>query len=320
MTLMLTRRGALGAGFGLLAATMASRATAAAQGFFASRQQPLGVQLYTLGDMWRTDLEGTLARLAKIGYRTIEIPGLQAGAAARMRAAADKFGLSVTSVHALAQPQGGSSDMTLETAPGQLAAEMHALGARDLVMPMPLTPSNFKPAPGENVGAAWVRSFGEAGADHWKRQAEFLNARGKDLAREGVHLNYHNHNLEFAPVADGMTGWDVLVANTDPKLVSFEVDIGWVSAAGIEPVAFLQRHAGRVRQVHVKDVLPTTPANFKFRMESTEVGSGRIDWKTVLPAAYAVGVRQFYVEQEPPFKMDRFDAVAQSFAYLMKEI
>lgn len=319
MTLMLTRRGALGAGLGLLATTVTSR-TFAAQGLFASRQLPLGLQLYTLGDAWRTDLEATLARVAAIGYRTIEIPGLQLGSAARLRAAADKFGLSVTSVHALAFKP-GSGEMTLETAPAQIAAELHALGARDLVMPMPLTPSTFKPpAPGESVGAAWVRSFSEAGADHWKRQADLLNARGKDLAREGVHMNYHNHNLEFTPVAEGMTGWDVLVANTDPKLVSFEVDIGWVSAAGLEPVSFLQRHAGRVRQVHVKDVLPTTQPNFKFSMESTEIGSGRIDWKAVLPAAYAAGVRQFYVEQEPPFKMDRFDAVAKSFAYLMKEV
>lgn len=319
MTAMLTRRGAMGAALGLLAPTMISNTFAAAAGFFASRSQPLGLQLYTLGDAWRTDLEGTLARVAAIGYRTVEIPGLQPGTAGAIRAAADKAGLLVTSVHAAARSPGGT-DLTLEADPARLAAELRALGASDLVMPMPLTPSTFKPAQGENAAAAWVRSFAEAGADHWKRQADMLNARGRSLTREGVHLNYHNHNLEFAPLADGATGWDVLVANTDPKLVSFEVDIGWVSAAGIDPVSFLQRHAGRVRQVHVKDVLPTTQANFKFSMESTEVGDGRIDWKAVLPAAYAAGVRQFYVEQEPPFRMDRFEAVAKSFAYLTKEV
>ena len=112
------------------------------------------------------------------------------------------------------------------------------------------------------------------------------------------------------------TGWDILASRTDPALVFFEVDTGWVSAAGLDPAPFLRRHRGRVRWLHVKDVRPTTQANFALAMDPTEVGSGRIDWKRVLPAAAAAGVRHFYVEQEPPFTIPRIDAAAKSYGFL----
>ena len=153
------------------------------------------------------------------------------------------------------------------------------------------------------------------GVDHWKRTATLLNERGEALQREGLSLSYHNHDLEFLTVS-GTRGWDILMADTDPKLVSFEVDIGWVVAGGLDPVAFVEGLAGRVRQLHVKDLnVPSEPRDV-LKMDSTEVGSGIVDWRKVLAAAYRAGARQFYVEQEPPFKLDRFDAVAKSYAYL----
>jgi sugar phosphate isomerase/epimerase len=121
--------------------------------------------------------------------------------------------------------------------------------------------------------------------------------------------------VEFVDAGKG-TGWDVLQAETDPTMVHFEVDLGWVSAAGLDPVEFLHRTKGRVRWIHVKDLKASTAANTALQMDPTEVGSGRMDWKSILPAAKAAGVQHFYVEQEPPFTMPRIDAAAKSFAYL----
>jgi sugar phosphate isomerase/epimerase len=312
----LNRRTSIISGLGLLTTAMIQDALAA-KGFFADRGLPLGLQLYVLGDAPKADLEGTLKRVAKIGYRTVELPGHRLGSAATVRAAADNAGLSLACVHLAAQSIGENMSLTLE--PAEIANELRALGVSDVVVPFPLFPA-YKPEPGENAAQGWLRALASAGTDHWKRTAGFLNAKGEALRREGLNLGYHNHNFEFAPVAGTSTGWDILVAETDPRLVSFEVDIGWVAAAGIEPVSFLTRHAGRLRQMHIKDIQPSTKPNFKGSMDTTEVGSGSLDWKSILPAAYRAGVRQFYVEQEPPYKMDRFESAAKSYAYLTGEV
>jgi sugar phosphate isomerase/epimerase len=312
----MTRRASLKASLALLASTMTAT-TFARQGFFAERGLPIGLQLYTLGDAPRTDLEGTLKRVAAIGYKTVELPGLRLGDAARVKAAADKAGLSIGSVHLQSQPRG--EDMSLALEPSKLTAELRTLGATEVVLPVPLFPT-VKPEPGEDLWQAVTRAFASSGADSWKRTAAFLNKHGEWLLREGIHLSYHNHNFEFAPVRTGVSGWDILVAETDPKLVSFEVDAGWVAAGGIDPVAFLKRHAGRVRLMHVKDILPSTKPNFRGSMDSTEVGGGTIAWKELLPVAHDAGVRHFYVEQEPPFLIDRFEAVARSYAFLTNRV
>jgi sugar phosphate isomerase/epimerase len=283
------------------------------KGFFAMNKLPIGLQLYTLGDAVNKDLEGTLARVSAIGYRTVELAGLKSGETTRIRAAADKAGLAITSVHVGAGPASAQGPLTVQVDPAQLSAELQVLGCRDVVVPFPVLPS-VTPAAGEDMLTSLRRAF-RSGTDHWKRTAALLNERGEALRRQGLSLSYHNHDLEFLQVS-GTRGWDILMADTDPKLVSFEVDIGWVVAGGLDPVAFVEGLAGRVRQLHVKDL--NTPAEPRdvLKMDSTEVGSGIVDWRKVLPAAYRAGARQFYVEQEPPFKLDRFDAVAKSYAYL----
>jgi sugar phosphate isomerase/epimerase len=192
---------------------------------------------------------------------------------------------------------------------------MHLLGIKDVTLPMIALPEGAAPAQGESFPAFFARVIGGMGKDVWQRTAAFLNERAALLAKEGLSLSYHNHNIEFAPVA-GTTGWDILFAETDPKRVAFEMDAGWVAAAGQDPIALLKRHAGRIRQMHVKDIRATTKTNFALQQDPTEVGSGKLPWAQMLPVAYESGVRQFYVEQEPPYTMDRFDAIAKSFRHL----
>ena len=151
--------------------------------------------------------------------------------------------------------------------------------------------------------------------DDWQRTADLLNDRGRKLRAEGLRLGYHNHNPEFAPLGN-TNGMELLLSGTSADEVSFEMDVGWVAAAGVDPVALLKRHGRRFQLMHVKDIKPSTKSNFALQQDPTEVGAGKLPWPSLLPAAFNAGVRKFYVEQEPPFTMDRFDAIGKSLAFL----
>lgn len=310
-------RTALGAAaLGMPALGAAVRATAAGSpGFFAAHDLPVGMQLYTVGPNAQADLDGTLQRIAGIGYRIVELAGLHGHTPAALRAAADRAGLKFTGIHLPAVGSNGAPGLADD--PGKLAAILHTLGVAEATMPVMMMPPNAKPAPGENGGAFFIRAGTEMTAGDWKRNADFLNERGRLLRREGIRIGYHNHNFEFRPLGE-TNGWEILVRNTDPAAVDFEVDVGWVAAAGIDPVKVLRDMKGRALQMHVKDVQASTQPNFALRMDPTEVGSGKLRWNEILPAAWEAGVRRYYVEQEPPFARDRFEALAISHAFLTK--
>jgi len=114
------------------------------------------------------------------------------------------------------------------------------------------------------------------------------------------------------------TAYELLLENTDPDAVWFEMDVGWVAAAGVDPIRVLRAHRQRFRLMHVKDIEASTTPNFAFKMAPADVGSGSLDWKTILPAGYDVGVRYYYVEQEPPFAGPRMDAARADYNYLAR--
>jgi len=306
----LSRRSAIGLGL----AAAAGGALGAAAPFFRRTGLPLGLQLYTLGGDLRSDLDGELGRVAAIGYRTVEMAGYLGRTAKELRAAFDKAGLTCPSSHVQARP--GGPDPSLQDL-DRLIPDCHTIGIRHVVMPSFPMPEHVdaKARPGEDRRATLTRVAQQITADDWKAIADLLNAKGAALKAAGLTMGYHNHNAEFAPVA-GVTGMELLLRGADPALVQFEMDVGWVVAAGHDPFAILKAHPGRFRQMHVKDVKATTKPNFAFQQDPAEVGSGIIDWKRLLPAAYAAGVREFFVEQEPPFERPRLEAVQISFDYL----
>lgn len=312
MQLNSTRRQLLRTGSGLAALVAipglahAASVAGAPTPFLADKGLPLGMQLYTVGDAAAQDIEGTFARLAAMGYRAVELAGYHGHTPARLRGAADGAGLRLASIHLSDQLIGRSEDDTR-----RMAADLAVLGIEDVVLPTFIWPSDIARRDGEDFAAWLARAVAEKGRALWQDTASLLNARGKALRAEGLRLAYHNHNAEFGPV-DGTTGWQIILDETDPALVDFEVDAGWVAAAGIDPVAFVSGLKGRVRQMHVKDIKASTLPNFAFRQDPAEVGLGKIDWPRLLPAAYAAGVRQFYVEQEPPFTTGRFESLAIS--------
>jgi sugar phosphate isomerase/epimerase len=316
-TAAMTRRVflAAAAGVGCTAATATFAARERRALFFAGRHLPVGIQLYTLGDAPYRDLEGTLERLARIGYRTVETVGLMKRPPAELRAALDRSGLSCPSAHVPLESD-GSGGPTLAGDIGRLAADMHRLGIGYVVVPIfPVPPRMGGPRRGED-GLAFLGRTGHAmAADDWRRTAAQLNSKGAALAREGLKLAYHNHNAEFGRYGS-KTGYDLLLENTDPDTVWFEMDVGWVAAAGIDPIPLLRAHRGRFRLMHVKDLKASTVPNTGFRMNPADVGAGSLDWKAILPVAYQAGVRDFYVEQEPPFTGPRMDAAQADYAYL----
>ncbi|HXA39887.1 MAG TPA: sugar phosphate isomerase/epimerase [Phenylobacterium sp.] len=311
-----SRRTALGAGLAAAASSLAAGASARTprEPFFKGNGLPIGLQLYTLGGDLRADVDGMLGQVAKIGYRTVEMAGYLGRTPAELRAAFDKAGLRCTSSHVQARPSGPEPSLADVD---RLIADAKVIGIEHIVLPMFAIPDHIdmKPRPGEDRATVMDRLAAQIAADDWKATAELLNAKGRALKAAGLTLGYHNHNVEFAPVG-GTTGLEILLKGTDPALVSFEMDVGWVVAAGHDPFALLKAHAGRFKQMHVKDVKASTKPNFAFRQDPTEVGSGIIPWKRLLPAAYAEGVRGFFVEQEPPFERPRIEAARLCFDYL----
>lgn len=316
MTATLNRRALLtGIAAAAMTAISSQPAEAARRPFFARTGRRLGFQLYSLGDEAGKDLAGAFASVARIGYRDIELPNLYGKSPAEVRALADGAGLSLTSLHLPAMGGPGQAMLSLLSDTQRIVDDLGVLGITGAVAPIAPFPAAFRPGPGENPMASLAKMFADAGIDGWKRTAALLNEKAAALKPHGIQVGYHNHNIEFAPLG-GTTGWDVLVKGTDPALVKFEVDVGWVAAAGLDPATFLDRNRGRLRWLHVKDLKASTKPNFALTMDPTEAGSGEQDWARILPAAHRAGVEHFYVEQEPPFAIPRIEAAQRSWTYL----
>jgi sugar phosphate isomerase/epimerase len=279
--------------------------------FFERIGKPIGLQLYTLGDDVGKDIDATLARVAAIGFRDLQLPQLYGKAPADVKAAGDRAGVSYSCIHLAAMPNIPESTLSMRSPTQRIVDDLGILGVKDAVLPIMLLPNDLKPKAGEGFLELLLRGTTEGGADIWKRTAELLSEKAIALKPHGITVGYHNHNMEFAPIGSS-NGWDILTKACD-KLVQFEVDVGWVAAAGVDPVALLNRHKGRVRSIHMKDVQASTKTNYALKMDPTEVGSGKQNWKRILPAAHKAGCQHFYVEQEAPFTMARIDAAIYPF-------
>jgi sugar phosphate isomerase/epimerase len=300
------------AGSGLM---MAGGLGAVPRRFFERTGAQIGLQLYTLGDGWVNDTPGTFEELSRIGIREVELPGLWGKSPQELRAAADASGLLLRSIHLSAAAAPGVGGVSLASSPTEIAQVMGVLGITDAVLPLPPLPAGFAFVPGKTTPADLAAAVASAGVDGWKRLAALLNEKAHALAPHGITLGYHNHNIEFARVG-ATTGWDILLAETERDLVQFELDLGWVGAAGLDPAQILRQMNGRVRWLHVKDLKASTSRNTTLQMDPSEVGNGKTNWSEVLAAAHVAGVQRYFIEQEPPFTIDRMEAVRRSATYL----
>jgi sugar phosphate isomerase/epimerase len=237
----------------------------------------IGIQLYTVRSLMEKDVEGTLAALAGIGYREVELAGLHGKTPTEMRALLDRHGLSAPSAHIPLEVMRGGWPRALDDAA--------TLGNRYVVCP-------------------WIDQS-ERTLDGYKRIAALFNAAGRAARRAGIQLAYHNHDFEFAPLG-GTTGYEVLLAESDRDLVRMEMDLFWITKGGRDPLAYFERFPGRFPLVHVKDMA----ANGAM----VDVGAGRIDFPRVFAQAGRAGIRHYFVEHDEP--ASPLDSARASFAYL----
>jgi sugar phosphate isomerase/epimerase len=305
---------ALGAA-GIVSPMTAGCATAQEGPFFARQSLPVGIQLYTLGDLTVKDLDGTLKEVSRIGYKSVELAGYIGKTPAQLRTAFDTAGVKCTSAH-VGMAKGTATEPKLLDDLGRVAADMHVIGATHVICPAMARPDGITITPNPAEGFRVITRVAQAMTeDHWKRMAGQFNDIGRKLKAEGLTYGYHNHNFEFVKVG-ATTGLDILIKESDPSLVTFELDVGWAAAAGIDPAAQFAKHPGRYGLMHVKDIKASTTPNLDLRMDPTEVGSGRLDWAKILPAAYKAGVRKYFVEQEAPFERTRLEAAAVCYNFL----
>ncbi|WP_097093722.1 sugar phosphate isomerase/epimerase family protein [Novosphingobium sp. Chol11] len=270
--------------------------------------RPLGIQLYTLGNEFASDADGMFAALSRIGFRRFECDLLKMSKP-EFRAAASRHGLSCTSVHL--NPMSLTNDAGFPA----IVESTHASGVRYAGLPIFPFQLDLLKGNRDPMEVAISRIAASRSVDDWKRTADLLNRRGADFQKAGIRLFYHNHNVEFRPL-EGTTPFALLVEGTDPALVSFELDVGWVAAAGLDPVAVIKTYPSRFRLMHVKDIKAETQANFEMKQVPAEIGSGRLDWPRVIAAARRAGITEYFVEQEPPFSRSRIEAAEISAKYL----
>lgn len=229
----------------------------------------VALQLYTVRERAAEDFFATLEQVAKMGYRAVELAGTHGASAAETRARLDQVGLRAMAAHI-------SLDRFVEDVDG-VVAEATTLGCDYAIIPWL--------APERRADSAAVREV-----------AGQLDRCGERCQAAGLRLAYHNHDFEFAPLADdtNTNALELLIEATHPRLVAFELDVFWVRYAGHDPVALIQRLGERVPIVHLKDM-----ADGAERADAP-VGAGIIDWDPMLNAAETAGAAWYVVEQDHP--------------------
>jgi sugar phosphate isomerase/epimerase len=270
-----------------------SLAAALAAAGRAAQLKTLGVQLYTVRTVLPQKPQETLNAIRDIGYQEVEAtyagldnlwPALQAS------------GLKPVSIHLDSKlvTQGNIGDL------GPIFDKLKQRGFQYAVFP-------YLPEPERG------------GIDVIKGLSEKFNLAGEKCRAAGMNFCYHNHAFEFA-TEKGATLFQVMLDNTDKKLVAFEVDVFWVSVAGLDPVEMIRKLSDRVLLLHLKDKAEGTPVMYKESVPRTafkEVGNGVVDWPKVLRAAAAAKVAHYFVEQDQT-PGDPVESLRQSFGYLSK--
>jgi sugar phosphate isomerase/epimerase len=285
-----SRRNALklAVGSGILAALPRQGAQAAPLGL------PVGVQLYPVSDELGRDFDGTLRRVAEIGYTIVELPSFYGRKPVDLRRSLDAAGLKCISGGVFANPM-GAGEQSLETHAAQIFDDFRALGLTHAVCIMPPLPQRMLGARPASVEEA----FASFTADDWREAGAFLNKAGAEAGKAGLQLAYHNHGWEFQPADGAETGFDMLAASTDPSLVQFELDCGWVASQGVDAATTVRKYSQRITLMHIKDIARRPQGGERLR--TVAVGKGMIDWPALFKTAEGSRLRQYFVELEPPF-------------------
>ncbi|HEY3417480.1 MAG TPA: sugar phosphate isomerase/epimerase [Armatimonadota bacterium] len=220
------------------------------------------MQLYTVRDETAKDYAGTVRKVAEIGYSGVEFAGFGDLSMEAVRALLDETHL---------RPAGAHIGL------GNLQQDIQRLIDDQLALGNHYVTLGGIPAPTD--------------ADGWKKAGEMLSDYGRILHEQGLTLGYHNHAHEFKQY-DGVAALDLLLGNSDPRYLQSELDVYWVTRGGEDPVAYINKYAGRFTFLHMKDMAPGEEQQF------AEVGEGILDWPAIIAAGRAGGAQWFIVEQD----------------------
>jgi sugar phosphate isomerase/epimerase len=230
----------------------------------------IGLQLYTLREPMKADFLGTLAKVAQIGYHAVEFAGYGGLEVAPLRLKLDELGLKTIGSHVPYQ-------RLIEDFP-VAAAEIQTLGGQYIVAPS---------VPKESLATAEAVRY----------LADSFNTIGERAKQAGLIFAFHNHHAEFTPLpnGNGATPYDILINETDPDYVHFELDIFWAEYAGQSARRIIRSYPNRFPLLHIKD-MEDTPER-----ADAPVGTGKLSWGPVLEAGDLVGgSRWLIVEQDNP--------------------
>ncbi|WP_077924433.1 sugar phosphate isomerase/epimerase [Spirosoma sp. 209] len=256
---------------------------------FAKPIKKIGLQLYTLRNELGKDVEGTLKKVADIGYREVETFGYAGGKFFGKTPA--EFKTLLTSLN-LTSPSGHYMPNNLKK-DWNVAVE-HAAGiGQKYMMCAFLFPQDRKTI------------------DDYKKLCDTLNTAGEVCQKAGIQFGYHNHDFEFETL-DGQVPYQVMLSGTDPKLVKMELDLYWAIRAGQDPVELFRKNPGRFPLVHLKDIAKTEKREF------AEVGTGSVDFQRILDAHKTAGIQHYFVEQDAVVKGSPLEAIAISYQNVQK--
>jgi hypothetical protein len=251
----------------------------------AANSKPFGIQLWTVKQALYKDTMGVLKQLAAAGYKKIEgfegDKGLFWGMKhTEFKKVMNDLGMNFISSHCEI-----SKDFERK------AAQAGEIGMKYLICP--------------HKGA-------QPSIDNYKKFADEFNKCGEIAKKNGLRFAYHNHDYSFVPM-NGVVPQDVMMKNTDAKIVDFEMDLYWTRVAGVDPLAYMDKFPNRFKLVHVKDLVKVDSPEGH---ESCVIGKGTIDYKTLLPQVAKRGVQHMIVEQEAYTGTNEVDAAKADAAYL----
>ena len=227
---------------------------------------PVALQLYSVREDCKTDLEDTLKAIAQMGYDGVEFAGYHNRGAAELRRILDDLGLRVAGAH--------TGLTTLSGDELQKTVEFHkTLGNTYLIVPS-------LPAERRNSRGAWLEAAG------------LFDEIAEKLAPEGMATGYHNHVFEFTPM-EGELPWDTLFGNTRAEVV-MQLDTGNALHGGADPVPFLEKYPGRAKTVHVKEYSKT--------VDQPLVGEGDVRWADVVRLCASTGGTEWYIVEQESYR------------------
>jgi sugar phosphate isomerase/epimerase len=263
-------------------------AAASSAGIGPNFKGPIGLQLYSLRNQFAKDVPGTLDKVRGYGLKYVELAGTYNLPPEKFKELLKAKGLEPVSGHF-------TFERYRDDVEG-IARDAKALGLK-------------------YAGCAWIPHEGDFDEKECHNAAAVFNKAGEALARHGLKFFYHCHGYEFRPHGDG-TLMDLLMKETNPKFVRFQMDVFWVMHPGADPVKWLERYPKRWELIHVKDMKKGVKGDFTGHTDVSNdvaLGTGRMNWPAILKAAKKAGVKWYFIEDESPTSETQ---IPQSLHYL----